>query len=143
MIGRSLAGIGAVALALSATVALGADDASSKADEATLREAGLQPDGPGLLGYLRRQTLADADNARLAQAVRRLGDRSYPLREQATRELLKAERSALPFLKPAVGDSDLEIRIRARRISDAIETGPALSKLEATARLLAERRPEG
>ncbi len=113
------------------------------ADAATLRDARVTPDGPGLLAYLRNQTLSDDDNVRLRQTIRCLGDRIFAVREQASRELLAAERSALPFLRPALLDSDPEIRKRARRCIDAIEQGPALSRLEATVRLIALRRPEG
>src|SRR5437868_983519 len=67
------------------------DETAAKADEATLRDAGLKADGPGLLAYLRKQTPSEEDNARLAETVRRLGDRSYAVREQASRELLSAE----------------------------------------------------
>src|SRR5437879_6735420 len=116
---RSLAGTVVLALVLVGAAGLRADDTAVKADEATLRDAGLSTESPALLGYLRGQILSDADNIRLAQAVRKLGDRSYPVREQATRELQKAERSALPFLRPALSDSDLEIRIRARRILES------------------------
>ena len=140
---RTLAWTLMLASALLGAAHLYGDDSAVKTDESMLREAGLKPDGPGLLDYLRKQTLSDEDNVRLAQTVRRLGDRLYAVREQASNDLLAAERSALPFLRPALHDSDWEIRKRARRCLDAIETGPGLSRLESASRLLADRRPAG
>ncbi len=120
-----------------------AEDVGLKADLATLQEAGLATDGTGLLDCLRRQTLRGDERAALAQTVRRLGDVSYFVREDASRALLEKGRAALPFLRAALNDSDLEIQRRARRCLDAIESGPALGRLQAMVRLVAERRPAG
>src|SRR5262245_30035131 len=84
-------------------------------DEATLREAGLETDGPALLEFFRKRTLDETDRSRLAATVRRLGDNSYTVREKASRDLIAADRSALPYLQSALKDQDLEIARRAQR----------------------------
>src|SRR6058998_3012151 len=68
--------------------------------EKQLREASLPIDPKGLLEYLRKHTPSDELRTRLAAAVKKLGDNNFIAREQATEELIKAQRSALPFLKP-------------------------------------------
>jgi hypothetical protein len=120
-----------------------AADAARAADEAFLREAGLKTDGAALLEFFRKRTPTEADQARLAAAVRRLGDNAYPVREKASNDLIGAGRSALPFLRPALNDRDLEIARRARRAIDAIESGTTTALALAATRLLAERRPAG
>jgi HEAT repeat protein len=111
--------------------------------EQTLKAAGVATDGPGLLDYIRKFTLSEADRQRLAAAVRRLGDPDFPERERASRLLVAAGRLAVPFLKPALGDSDPEVARRAARSLKEIERGPDLSLLAAAVRLTAERRPAG
>jgi outer membrane protein assembly factor BamB len=136
---------------LVATVAAGvcipalvrADDLDRRADEATLRAAGLATDDPALVEFFRKRTLSAADRARLTVAVRRLGDHSFVVREQASNDLIAAGRSALPFLRPALTDADLEVARRARRALDSIERGPETRLTLAAARLLALRDPPG
>jgi HEAT repeat protein len=112
-------------------------------DEATLREAGVKTDGASLLEFIRRRTLSEADQARLADTVRRLGDSDFGVREQAMADLLAAGRSAIPFLRPALDDADVEIARRARRCLQAVESSSAVSQAMAVVRLIADRRPEG
>jgi hypothetical protein len=125
------------------TVDLRGDDATNAADEATLKSAGVKTDGPSLLEFFRRRTLSDAEQARLVDTVRLLGDGSFSVREKASADLLAAGRSALPFLRPAVKDPDLEIALRARRCLEAIEGGSTTAQSLAAARLLAVRKPDG
>src|SRR5262249_17806642 len=70
--------------------------------EKTLKDANVATDGPALLRFFRERSLTDADRARLPDAVRRLGDDDFDVREKAAEELLRAGRKALPFLKPAM-----------------------------------------
>jgi HEAT repeat protein len=111
--------------------------------EQTLKAAGVSTDGPELLAYIRKHTLSEADRERLAVAVRCLGADNFPDRERASRLLVAARRLAVPFLKPALGDSDPEVVRRAARCLKEIERGPDLSLLAAAVRLTAQRRPAG
>src|SRR5262249_51793622 len=113
------------------------------ADEATLKDAGLKTDGPALLDFFRKRTLSEADKAKLAGLVRKLGDPSFKMREQASASLLTAGRSALPFLRSAVKDPDLELARRAQQCVQAIESRADAVLSLAAARLLAVRRPPG
>ena len=111
--------------------------------EKTLTDAALKTDGAALLQFFKERTLSAADCARLPDAVRRLGDEDFETREQASMELLRAGRKALPFLRPALRDTDPE---RARRASDCardIESGTDLALLASAARVLMDRRPDG
>jgi hypothetical protein len=112
-------------------------------DEAVLEAAGLATDGPALLCFFRQRSPTEAEHALLAKQVRRLGSDSFLEREQATRELRAAGRSAVPFLRPAVQDPDLEIVQRAQRLLRELEGGRELTLARAAARLLAARRPAG
>src|SRR5205823_2474068 len=112
-------------------------------DEKLLAGAGVSADGPGLLAYLRAQTPSPGEQGRLRAAVRRLGDTSFPVRERASADLLAAGRRALPYLRPATTDPDLEVRRRARRCLEQIGGGPDAACPTAVLRLLADRRPPG
>jgi hypothetical protein len=103
----------------------------------------MATDGPGLLAYLRSQTLSDADQKRLTAAVRRLGDDSFEVREAASQELIARGRVARPFLKLALDDRDLEVVHRARNCLAAIQEGEGVAKLAAVVRLVVRRQPAG
>jgi hypothetical protein len=120
-----------------------AADPALTAAERALQKAGAATDGPGLLAYIRRHTLSDEEQARLAAAVQQLGANEFEEREKASRELVAAGRAALSVLRPALGDRDLEIARRARRCLEEIEQAPTLSLMAQAARLVAERRPPG
>jgi HEAT repeat protein len=111
--------------------------------EQVLKDAKLPTDGPELLAYIRSKTLSDADRERLAAAVRRMGDESFEVRQQASKDLVVAGRPALPLLKRALNDADLEIARRAERCIDEIERSPVSGHLAAAARLVGELRPDG
>ena len=112
-------------------------------EEKLLKDAGLPTDGPALLKYFRDRTPTEANRARLAELVRQLGHRSFQVREKATRQLMSAGEMALPFLKPALKDADVEIARRAERCVAEITQVQHAARNVAAARLLAVRRPEG
>jgi hypothetical protein len=111
--------------------------------EKTLKDAGIDTTGPALLRFFRERTQSPADRARLADMVRRLGDDDFDVREKAVADLIGAGHRAMPFLRPALVDRDLE---RARRAADCVRE---IEKAEgalwevAAARVLADRRPDG
>jgi HEAT repeat protein len=116
-------------------------DAGLVADEKLLRGAGVATDGPGLLAFLRARSPAATEPARLAAAIRRLGDDSFDVREQTSRDLITAGRPAVPLLRRALSDPDAEIARRADRCLLAIDQRSELTLTAAAARLLAARRP--
>jgi hypothetical protein len=76
---------------------------------------------------------------RAAELVRALGDRSFRVREQATKDLVEMGRPAFAALQAGTQDSDPEVRLRCRRIL------PAIFELEMKARLdqfVADTNPE-
>ncbi|GIW80853.1 MAG: hypothetical protein KatS3mg105_2660 [Gemmatales bacterium] len=112
-------------------------DAAYEVDESVLRTAGINTDTASLLQFIRERTLSDDERRSLAQKIRQLGDESFSRRVQASQDLIKAGRLAIPFLKQALTDPDLEIARRARRCLEAIESGSELSTTLAAIRLLA------
>jgi hypothetical protein len=59
--------------------------------------------------------------ARIQSLIKQLGDDSFVVREAATRELIKIGRPAVPALRAALKDRDIEISQRARKILDALK----------------------
>lgn len=111
--------------------------------EATLKEAHVGTDGPALLTFFRSRTLSEEDRARLAATVRKLGDESYAVRDEATKALIRAGSIARPLLMAARKDPDPEIAHRVARCLRIIDSGSELVLAEAAARLLAVRKPAG
>lgn len=134
-----------ILLAIAFIVASGslgvAADEDLKSDEQLLKNAGISSDGLGLLQFFRSRTLTEAAQARLTEQIRKLGDDSYAVREQASNDLVSAGRLATPFLRKALQDPDLEISRRAERCLDQFESGHDISLTLASARLLVVRRP--
>lgn len=111
--------------------------------EKALRKAGAATDGPGLLAFIRAKTLSEEQRKGLANKVRTLGSSEYSEREKASRELVALGRTALPYLRPAVNDPDLETSRRARRCIEQIQRDPTPSLLTLAALMVKERRPSG
>src|SRR5262249_14327309 len=99
-------------------------------------------DGDGLLNFFRKRTLSNDSKQRLEELVKKLGDSSFPVREEAERELVAFGAAALPLVKAALDDPDLEIARRARRCEDVFENGPGSALPAAAARVLARKRPD-
>jgi HEAT repeat protein len=112
-------------------------------DEKVLIDAGLKTDAAALLSFFRQRTLSEADRTKLAATVRLLGHTSYPVREKASADLVAAGRGALPFLRAALDDPDLEIARRAEQCLDVIEQRSGAVLATAAARLVAARKPAG
>ena len=111
--------------------------------ERALRKAGAATEGAGLLAFIRSRTLDEQQRKALANKVRALGSAEYAERENASRELVTLGRVALPYLRPAVNDPDLEISRRARRCIERIQRSPNPSLLALAALLVKAQRPPG
>src|SRR5262245_53534574 len=118
--------------------------ADTDPDEALLLEHKIAVDGPSLLKYFQERTLHPGDDVKLAALVRQLGSRSYLERESASRALIARGMAALPQLRSALNDADLEISRRAASGIAKIEHGASATLPAAAAiRLLARRKPDG
>ncbi len=118
-----------------------ADDAR---DEAVVKAAGLGLDGESLLKFFRSRTLKETDRGTIEEQVKQLGNRSFAIRERAFEALKKRGITAIPYLKPALMDPDLEIARRAERCLAEIDRGPGSGpEVPAAAlRLLARKPPK-
>jgi hypothetical protein len=135
-----LAGVGALLL----VPGHGPAAEAGTADEQVLRAARVQTDDAGLIAFFRRLSLTDAQQLRLEALLRQLGDPAFKVRSRAATEIISVGPAALPFLRRALTDHDLEIARRAQlcieQIEQQKETGGPLS---AAARLVAVRKPVG
>lgn len=106
-----------------------------------LKDAEIGSDGPALVAFFRSRTLSAEELRQLAGKVRDLGNDSFEVREKASADLIKAGRSALPFLRSAAADPDLEIARRVKECLDGIELSGTNSLIKAAARVLSDRKP--
>jgi HEAT repeat protein len=113
------------------------------ADEQTLREAKVGSDGPALLEFLRRRTLASAQREQILALIHQLGAEEFAEREKASAALVQLGPAAVPLLRQALDDPDAEVGRRAERCLQRIESvaGPTVSA--AVVRLVVVRKPAG
>lgn len=117
--------------------------ASGDADERLLEGAGLSLDGPALLEFFRKRTLADADQSKIKELIRQLGDESFETREKAMASLIALGSGAMPLLRQALQDPDAEIVDRADKCLKQMKAGAGASLAAAAARRLAVLKPPG
>ncbi len=108
-----------------------------------MRAAGVATDGSSVLAFIREHTLSEEELERLAVTVRQLGSPEFEAREKASRSLITAGRAALPHLRPALMDPDLEIARRSRSCMEEIQRSPTPVLMTAAAQLVKDRRPLG
>ncbi|HVS35019.1 MAG TPA: HEAT repeat domain-containing protein [Gemmataceae bacterium] len=109
-------------------------------DEPLLKAAKIGLDGPSLVAFLQQQTTPADRQERIEGLIRRLGDDSYRVREQASADLAKLGAAAVPFLRRALDGGDEEIRERAEALlKDVGQDDSALDT--AAARMLRRRAP--
>src|SRR5947209_6793015 len=85
-------------------------DAGTAEDEQALKKAGVATDGPALVAFLHKQTAVVADQERLTGLVRRLGDGTFRVRNQASAELTRLGPPALPEWRRPLKIVEPEIR---------------------------------
>jgi HEAT repeat protein len=100
-------------------------------------------DGPFVLATLAKHTLTADKRRRLEELLTQLGSEDFADRESATRHLLLFGRLALPRLRVAAKDGDVEVARRAKMLIERLETGPEMRLPVAAFRLLAVRKPAG
>lgn len=114
------------------------------ADEAIVQGAGLPTEGAKLLEFFRKQTLTDDQRAKIKKLIAQLGDDTFKVREDASKQLVTFGPSAIPFLKEAAKTSmDAEVVRRATLCLEQIERGSGPEVAGAVARLIAARKPDG
>jgi HEAT repeat protein len=139
---RALLTLLAVGLLACCSSGFPADEADElrAADEKLLQDNGITPDAAGLLEFYRKRTPGLGEQRRLEALVRQLASEQFEERERATKELKACGEAALPALRQAALDADVEVSLRARDCITAIE-GPGLEQGLAAARTLARRAP--
>src|SRR5262245_56541092 len=102
-----------LALALMACQAsLAGPDAQIAADEARLHKADLKTDADALLQFFKQRTVR-ADQKQIKTLVTQLSARSFQARQKASKSLVALGARAVPALREAIKDQELEVRRRA------------------------------
>ncbi len=120
-----------------------AEDKDLAHAEEILREAGVNTDGPSLLAFFRRHTITASDEAQVRRLIHAMGDENFRAREHASAQLASLGTRAVPLLRVALTNQDLEVARRAERCLESIEDGASEPLLTSAARLVAARKPEG
>jgi hypothetical protein len=118
-------------------------DMSAAWDEQLLKKAELPGDDRALLDFLRKQIPTPARLARVGELVKQLGDEVFAVREKAEAGLLELGAVALPALRKASKDTDLEVRRRSSRLVWRIQKRAGQPLTAAAVHLLALRRTDG
>src|SRR5262249_4039030 len=108
---------------------------SAQLDEQLLKSAGLPTDDKGLLEFFKRRSLKDGDRQNLTDLVRQLGSTVFRDRQKSAKELVLQGPVALPFLKSALTNTDLETCVRAEKCIKEIEKSMGPEHPAAAARL--------
>jgi HEAT repeat protein/outer membrane protein assembly factor BamB len=112
-------------------------------DEHRLQEAKVGSDGPALLEFFRKRTANDARLFDIQGLIHRLGDDSYDVRQKASADLAALGPVALPLLREALKDRDIEVSRRAEECIRLIEQEYNATVVPAAVRMLAVRKPAG
>lgn len=134
--------VGVVLLVICSLVV--ADEARLKSDVAALKAGRVPTDGPGLVTYFKKRTIAEEDRTKIATLIQQLGAEEYAAREKATNDLIDLGPRGRAQLTQALKDPDLEVRKRAKAILTHL--GPPVDEHRYTApaaRVLAQRKPDG
>jgi hypothetical protein len=97
----------------------------------------MELDSAVLVKFLEKRTLTATDQKRLNHLIKDLGAKLYSKREKATKALITEGVPALPFLKLALDDADLETVSRAKQCIKAIQVKSSPALPAAVAHLLA------
>jgi HEAT repeat protein len=100
-------------------------------------------DSDRLLNDLRKRTPTAAMRRKCEALIRQLGDNNFAVREKAEAQVRAMGALALPLLRRAVKDPDLEVSRRARTCLADLERDKNLPLPLATPRLIALRKPSG
>jgi hypothetical protein len=114
--------------------------ADPAADEKILQDAGVALDDAGLLRFFRTRT---PNEEQIRALIRQLGDDSFEVREQASKELTALGPVAESYLREAIKSGDAEVVRRAEECLKNIGKGPSARVIAAAARLLTRRKPAG
>lgn len=112
-------------------------------DERILREAKMEATDAALLAFFRANPLSKAASDCARALICQLGDDQFRVREKASRDLVALGARALPLLREAVKNTDLELARRARDCWVRIGARPSEPHVLAAIRLLGLRKPAG
>jgi HEAT repeat protein len=100
-------------------------------------------DGPSLLAAVRKRTPNADDRDKIRALLENLASGDFATREAASKELFDLGRRALPQLRQATSNKDIEVARRAKSLVERIEEDPAHHLPLAAIRLLGLRKSPG
>jgi HEAT repeat protein len=136
--------VGTLGVFIAVVSGSGAAEDSSDADARILKDAGVPTEGKGLLDYLRSHTPADVKPEQVQPLVRQLGSERFEERERAAKDLIGVGLRAVPELRKALEDKNVEIARRAKECLQEIQSNNKTSAAPAAVvRQLRRERPAG
>jgi HEAT repeat protein len=125
-------------------VPLGTDDAQRKKCQEAWSIWWKATEGAGPLDEFRKRTLDDAKRAEMVALIKNLGHDAFDIREKASNDLVTGfGTAAVPLLRQALTDPDLEVRDRAQKCLQRIEKEKPTALSLAAPRVVALRKPAG
>jgi HEAT repeat protein len=121
---------------------LAAAERPADRDEELLKESGVTIDADSLAELLRSRSPEGVDLDKLGRLVEQWRSDEFPLREQASEELLKWGWLVRDKVEKAAQDSDAEVVDRAQKVLKKINREIYLAQPLLAVRLLAKRWPE-
>jgi HEAT repeat protein len=116
--------------------------ASEAADEKRLQQAGVKTDADSLLEFFRTRTVR-VDQQQVKILVQQLSHRSFSVRKKASAALVALGARAVPLLRAATHDGELEVRRRAEECLAQIHNNSQSELILSAGRMLALRNPAG
>jgi HEAT repeat protein len=125
------------------SVALGKDEATRKRCRDVWTTWWASMKDKELIDYFRKNTLDDADRDKFMGLIRQLGSDSFRARQKAMASLVAYRSAAVPLLRQATQNTDLEISRRAEQCLAKIQAAPGAGLSATFARVMGVRKPEG
>jgi hypothetical protein len=125
-----------------ATAGIAAEPDPLQLDEDQIKELGLATDGPALVRFLKQRVKPEADLEQIKKLIGKLGDEDFQVRLRATQTLIGIGAPAVPLLKEALKNPDVEVMRRADDCIKSIEKLATPGMVSTVVRVLAARHPE-
>jgi HEAT repeat protein len=130
-------------VAVSSSALADTDSDQQSSDEQTLKVVQVGIDGPSLLDFFKKRTVTDAEQKRVDELIKQLGDEDFQTREKAKQTLISLGPVVIKPLNEALKSSDLEVVQRAENCLQILNRAADPSVAAAAVRLLARKKPEG
>jgi hypothetical protein len=115
----------------------------TKQAEKILNDAKIKIDAESLKEFFRYRTLNDVDRKKLNDLINKLGDDDFDIREEASDQLQRAGLAALPTLRFATKNKDVETIRRIERCLQTLTQENESGRVISAAHMMAVKKIEG